>query len=43
MLPWSYVLVYAPRDDGEYEVWRTLVVAACRFVSGGKDIKVPEA
>jgi len=43
MLPWSYVLVYAPRDDDEYDVWTRLAVAACRFVSGGKEIKVPQA
>ncbi|KAK4246852.1 hypothetical protein C7999DRAFT_15063 [Corynascus novoguineensis] len=43
MLPWSYVLVYAPRDDDEFEVWKRLAVASCRFVSGGKDIKLTGA
>jgi len=43
MLPWSYVLLYAPRDDDEFEVWKRLAVASCRFVSGGKDIKVTGA
>jgi hypothetical protein len=39
-LPWSYVMVYAPRDDEEYQIWTRLVVAGCRFVSGGKEIKL---
>lgn len=43
MLPWSYVMVYAPRDDHEYEVWKNLVVAGCRFVSGGGEIKTVES
>lgn len=39
--PVTYVLLYAPRDEGEYEVWKRIVVAAVRFVSaGGPDIKV---
>ncbi|KAK4152439.1 hypothetical protein C8A00DRAFT_34854 [Chaetomidium leptoderma] len=43
LLPWSYVMVYAPRDDDEYEVWTRLVVAGCMFVSGGKEIKMVES
>ncbi|KAK3310600.1 uncharacterized protein B0T15DRAFT_43424 [Chaetomium strumarium] len=42
MMPWSYIMVYAPRDDDEYEVWKRFVVAGCRFVSGGKEIAVPQ-
>ncbi|GAB1310883.1 hypothetical protein MFIFM68171_01093 [Madurella fahalii] len=38
MLPWGYVLLYAPRDDVEYELWTKLVVAGCRFVAGGREI-----
>lgn len=30
-LPSSYVLVYAPRDDAEFKVWKNLVTAAARF------------
>ncbi|KAL2161526.1 hypothetical protein VTH06DRAFT_8088 [Thermothelomyces fergusii] len=40
MLPWGYTLLYAPRNDDEFEVWTRIVVAACRFVTGGKDIKM---
>jgi hypothetical protein len=36
-------MVYAPRDDDEYEVWKCLVVAGCRFVSGGAEIKMVES
>lgn len=39
-MPWSYTLLYAPRNDEEFEVWTKFVVAACRFVTGGKDIKM---
>lgn len=34
-------MVYAPRNDDEFAVWQRLVVAGCRFVSGGRAIKVP--
>ncbi|KAL2175940.1 phospholipase/carboxylesterase, partial [Thermothelomyces heterothallicus CBS 202.75] len=37
VLPWGYTLLYAPQNDYEFEVWTRLVVAACRFVTGGKD------
>ncbi|AEO53940.1 hypothetical protein MYCTH_2106723 [Thermothelomyces thermophilus ATCC 42464] len=43
VLPWSYTLLYAPQNDYEFEVWTRLVVAACRFVTGGKDIKMVRA
>jgi hypothetical protein len=39
LMPWGYVMLYAPRDDDELEVWKRLVVAGCRFVSGGKELK----
>ncbi|KAK4145530.1 uncharacterized protein C8A04DRAFT_10563 [Dichotomopilus funicola] len=41
ILPWSYIMVYAPRDDDEFVVWQRLVVAGCRFVSGGRTIEIP--
>ncbi|KAH7130979.1 phospholipase/carboxylesterase [Dactylonectria macrodidyma] len=34
-IPWTYVLIYAPRDDGELAVWKGLVVASLRFVTAG--------
>lgn len=43
LLPWSYVMVYAPRDDEEFQVWAKMAVAGCRFVSGGKEIKLVES
>jgi hypothetical protein len=43
VLPWSYIMLYAPRDDEDFEVWTRLVVAGCRFVSGGRDIKMVES
>ncbi|KAI3340850.1 hypothetical protein F4824DRAFT_452398 [Ustulina deusta] len=34
ILPWGYVLVYAPgQDEAEWEVWRGVVVAAARAVA----------
>ncbi|KAK7415736.1 hypothetical protein QQX98_005649 [Neonectria punicea] len=34
-IPWTYVLVYAPRDEEELAVWKKLVIAALRFVTAG--------
>lgn len=34
-MPWSYMLIYAPRDDGELEVWKKIVEAGMKFVSAG--------
>ncbi|KAE9964413.1 hypothetical protein BLS_008384 [Venturia inaequalis] len=31
MLPWNYTLVYAPRDEEEFEVWKGVVEAAASF------------
>ncbi|TID21737.1 hypothetical protein E2P81_ATG05003 [Venturia nashicola] len=31
MLPWNYTLVYAPRDEKEFEVWKGIVEAAASF------------
>ncbi|KAI0021189.1 hypothetical protein F4780DRAFT_739490, partial [Xylariomycetidae sp. FL0641] len=30
-LSWGYVLLYAPRDEAEWAVWRELVLAGARF------------
>ncbi|KAI1090336.1 hypothetical protein F5B19DRAFT_327371 [Rostrohypoxylon terebratum] len=35
MAPWGYVLIYAPRDEGELEVWREVLLAGARYVSQG--------
>lgn len=53
ILPWGYVLVYAPREgkegkegESEWEVWKAVVVAAARVVARSAgfegDIVVPE-
>lgn len=34
-MPWSYMLIYAPRDDGEFEVWKVVIQAGLRFVCTG--------
>ncbi|OAL00749.1 hypothetical protein IQ06DRAFT_348095 [Phaeosphaeriaceae sp. SRC1lsM3a] len=31
MLPWNYSFVYAPRNEGEFEVWKGIVGAAVEF------------
>lgn len=42
MLPWNYTFIYAPRDEDEMEVWKSIVVAAARFCCAGiVDIKAP--
>ncbi|KAI0857494.1 hypothetical protein F4860DRAFT_357577 [Xylaria cubensis] len=50
VLPWGYVLVYAPREGadgkGDWEVWRELVIAAARVVARSAgfegEVVVPE-
>ncbi|KAI0505702.1 hypothetical protein F5B22DRAFT_626953 [Xylaria bambusicola] len=53
MLPWGYVLLYAPREDEgkggsheDWQVWKTIVVAAARVVAKSAgfegEIVVPE-
>ena len=32
VLPWGFVLVYAPRDEEEFAVWKDVVLASTRFV-----------
>lgn len=39
-MPWSYVLVYAPRDEGEYEVWESIVRAGIKFVCASAEREV---
>ncbi|KAI0137583.1 hypothetical protein F4776DRAFT_663598 [Hypoxylon sp. NC0597] len=40
MLPWGYVLVYAPRDEEEWGVWRELVLAGARYAAEGAGVEV---
>lgn len=43
MLPWGYVMVYAPRDEEgeeEWEVWRELVIAGARYAAEGAGVEV---
>lgn len=44
ILPWNYTFIYAPRDEQEMEVWKTIVTAAAKFccVDVG-DIETPPA
>jgi hypothetical protein len=32
-LPWTYVLVYAPRNDEEWKVWSQIMLAGCSFIA----------
>ncbi|KAI0834512.1 hypothetical protein F5Y06DRAFT_156201 [Hypoxylon sp. FL0890] len=34
MAPWGFVLIYAPRDDEELELWKEFMVASARYVLG---------
>lgn len=40
LMPWSYVIVYAPRDEAEFEIWRAVVAAGVRFVCAGSGREV---
>lgn len=40
-LPWTYLMVYAPRDEDEFGVWKEIVKAGVRFVcaaAGRRDL-----
>lgn len=41
-LPWSYMLIYAPRDEEELEVWKGIVKAGLKFVctGAGRDLNL---
>ncbi|KAF7537647.1 hypothetical protein G7054_g3518 [Neopestalotiopsis clavispora] len=46
VLPWGYVMIYAPRDEAEFAVWKEFVLAAVRFnveaaSSGETSITIP--
>ncbi|KAI8963679.1 hypothetical protein F5Y11DRAFT_141224 [Daldinia sp. FL1419] len=45
MVPWGYVLVYAPRDEEEFAVYRELVLAGARYVTegAGAEVVIPQA
>lgn len=34
-LPWNYTFIYAPRDDDELEVWKSVVQAGASFCCAG--------
>ncbi|KAI1761803.1 hypothetical protein GGR53DRAFT_453903 [Hypoxylon sp. FL1150] len=40
MLPFGYVLLYAPRGRDEFEFWREVVVAGARYAAEGADVEV---
>ncbi|OTA68522.1 hypothetical protein K449DRAFT_386816 [Hypoxylon sp. EC38] len=40
VMPWGYVMVYAPRDEEEWGVWRELVLAGARYAAEGAGVEV---
>ncbi|KAI1465536.1 uncharacterized protein F4812DRAFT_466513 [Daldinia caldariorum] len=40
ILPWGYVLVYAPRDEEEFGVLREIILAGARYASEGAGVEV---
>lgn len=34
-IPWTYIIIYAPRNDEEYEIWKRFVAASIKFVTAG--------
>ncbi|KAI1103437.1 hypothetical protein F4804DRAFT_230301 [Jackrogersella minutella] len=40
MVPWGYVMLYAPRDEGELGVWREVLLAGARYVVEGRGVAV---
>jgi hypothetical protein len=42
MLPWGYVMIYAPRDEEEVKIMSKFFRASIAFMSGGGSIKLPD-
>ncbi|KAI2604562.1 uncharacterized protein GGS25DRAFT_508832 [Hypoxylon fragiforme] len=42
MVPWGYVMVYAPREgeEGEWQAWKDVVMAGARYVAQGRGVEV---
>ncbi|KAK8122171.1 hypothetical protein PG984_010841 [Apiospora sp. TS-2023a] len=44
-MPWSYVLIYAPRNGEELAIWKNIIMAAVHFVAAASkrvvDVKTP--
>ncbi|KAI2470491.1 hypothetical protein F4781DRAFT_174584 [Annulohypoxylon bovei var. microspora] len=34
LIPWGFVMIYAPRDEKELQVWKEFIVASGRYVLG---------
>ncbi|KAI0125393.1 hypothetical protein BJ170DRAFT_673677 [Xylariales sp. AK1849] len=44
LLTWGYTLIYAPRNEEEFAVWKKIVAAAARFsTTEFADIRVPDS
>ncbi|KAI1444976.1 hypothetical protein ABKA04_000020 [Annulohypoxylon sp. FPYF3050] len=42
LIPWGFVMIYAPRDDEELEIWKEFIVTSARYaLSGKEDVKMP--
>ncbi|KAI0880758.1 uncharacterized protein GGS22DRAFT_192893 [Annulohypoxylon maeteangense] len=42
LIPWGFVMIYAPRDDDELEVWKMFIVVSARYALGGEtEVKMP--
>ncbi|KAI1074328.1 hypothetical protein F5B20DRAFT_596172 [Whalleya microplaca] len=40
-MPWSFVLIYAPRDDEELRGWVETVLASAWYIVDGKELLIP--
>lgn len=36
IMPWNFIMIYAPRDDEEFRVWKEFMRASARYVLGGE-------
>ncbi|KAI1456676.1 hypothetical protein F4805DRAFT_216274 [Annulohypoxylon moriforme] len=44
LIPWGFVMIYAPRDDEELEVWKEFIVASARYALGGEtEVEMPSS
>ncbi|KAI0378674.1 hypothetical protein F5Y04DRAFT_261340 [Hypomontagnella monticulosa] len=36
IMPWNFIMIYAPRDEEEFGVWMMFMYASAKYVLGGK-------
>ncbi|KAH9992390.1 hypothetical protein F4779DRAFT_240989 [Xylariaceae sp. FL0662B] len=38
LIPWNFVLIYAPRTNDEFRIWSEIVLASARYIVDGREL-----